>query len=326
MRHFLRAAFATGLVAFGLLAPPVAFAQTAAGKPIRIVVGFAPGGANDILARVIAQRFGESLGQTVIVDNRPGGTGVIASEIVAKSAPDGHTLLLGSTGAQAILPTLQPKLPYDPVKDLLPVSMVGVAGTVLAVNPKMPAHSVRELVALAKAQPGKLSFASSGNGSQQHLGGELFKLLAGVDMLHVPYKGNAPALADVVSGQVDMMFSASAPALPLAKAGKLRIIGVSRPGYLSALTGAPTIADSGVPGYEVLTWYGVFVSGGTPPAIAERLATELKQAIHHPQSLEQFTAQGIEPETDTPAEFRRFVNDEITKWAKVINAAKVRSE
>jgi tripartite-type tricarboxylate transporter receptor subunit TctC len=305
---------------------PAVLAQTLPAKTIRIVVGFAPGGANDILARVIAQRFGESLGQTVIVDNRPGGTGIIASEIVAKSAPDGHTLLLGSTGAQAILPTLQPKLPYDPVKDLLPVSMVGVAGTVLAVNPKLPVHSVRELVALAKAQPGKLSFASSGNGSQQHLGGELFKLLAGVDMLHVPYKGNAPALADVVSGQVDMMFSASAPALPLAKAGKLRIIGVSRPGPLAALAGAPTIAESGVPGYEVLTWYGVFVSGGTPPPIAERLAAELRKAIHHPQSLEQFAAQGIEPETDSPAEFRRFVNDEIAKWAKVIKAAGVRAE
>jgi tripartite-type tricarboxylate transporter receptor subunit TctC len=294
-------------------------------KPLRMIVGFAPGGTNDILARVIAPRMATSLGQPVVVENRPGATGVIASEVVAKAAPDGLTLLLGSTGSQSIVQWLRP-MPYDPVKDLLPVSLVGVAGTVLAVRADLPAHSVRELVALARANPGKLSYASSGNGSTQHLGGALFNLVARVDMLHVPYKGNAPALADVISGQVDMMFSAAPPALPLAKAGKLRLLGVSTTGRLAGLEDIPTIAESGVPGYEMSTWYGVFTSGGTPAATATRLAAEVKKAIEIPQVRALILAQGVEPAANTPEEYRSFVNDEMAKWAKVVKAANIRAD
>jgi len=300
--------------------------QSYPAKALRMIVGFAPGGTNDILARVIAPRMAASLGQPVVVENRPGATGVIGSEVVAKSAPDGLTLLLGSTGSQTIVPSLRSNMPYDPVKDLLPVSLVGVAGTVLAVRADLPAKTVRELVALARANPGKLSYASSGNGSTQHLGGALFNLVARVDMLHVPYKGNAPALADVVGGQVDMMFSAAPPALPLAKAGKLRLLGVSTTGRLAGLEDIPTIAESGVPGYEMSTWYGVFTSGGTPAAIATRIAVEVKKAIEIPPVRDLFLAQGVEPVANTPEEYRSFVNDEMAKWGKVVRAANIRAD
>lgn len=257
-------------------------------RTMRMVVGFAAGGTNDIVARVIAQRLSESLGQAIVVDNRPGATGIIGSELVARATPDGHTLLLGSTGAQTIVPALQPKLPYDPVKDLAPVTLVGNAGLVLAVNPNVPAKSVQELIALAKAQPGKLTYASSGNGSTLHFGGELFKLLAGVDIVHIPYKGNAPALNDVVAGQVDMVFSAAPPALPLAKAGKLRLLGVSTRSRLPGLDAVPTIAESGLPGYEMATWYGVFTTGGTPPRLIDRLSAEIRKVVADPRVRELF--------------------------------------
>lgn len=321
--------------AFAAVAASAALAQTDArpdpsqafpSKPLRMIVGFAPGGTNDILARVIAPRMAASLGQPVVVENRPGATGIIAAEVVAKSAPDGLTLLLGSTGSQTIVPSLRSNMPYDPVKDLLPVSLVGVAGTVLAVRADLPAQTVRELVALARANPGKLSYASSGNGSTQHLGGALFNLVAKVDMLHVPYRGNAPALADVVGGQVDMMFSAAPPALPLVKAGKLRLLGVSTAGRLPGLEDIPTIAESGVPGYEMSTWYGVFASGGTQLATAARIAAEVKKAIDIPQVRELILAQGVEPAANTPEEYRSFVNDEMAKWARVVKAANIRAD
>jgi len=322
----MKTALNLGLAAFLLALASPAGAQSSPAKPIRMLVGFAPGGTSDILARIIAQRISESSGQSVIVENRPGAAGVIASEFVAKAAPDGHTLLLGGIGTQVLVPLLRANMPYDPVKDLSPVSLVGVSGTVLAVRANLPAQSVRELVALAKANPGRLSFASAGSGNPLHIAAELFKLAAGVDMLHVPYKGNAPALADVVSGQVDLIFSAVPPALPLVKAGKLRLLGVSTATRLAGLENVPTIAESGVPGYEMSTWYGVFASGGTPPEIAARLATEVKKALDVPQVREQTLAQGVEPAANTPPEFRKFVNDEMAKWAKVIKAANIRAD
>jgi tripartite-type tricarboxylate transporter receptor subunit TctC len=242
------------------------WAQTLQAKPIRILVGFAAGGANDVLARILARHMSESLGQPVVVDNRPGASGVIAADLVAKAAPDGHTLMLGSIGTQSFVPILREgKMPYDQDKDLLPVSMVGVAGMVLTVRSDLPAKSVAEVVALAKSSPGKYTFGSGGNGNSLHIAGELFKYVAGVDLLHVPYKGNAPALNAVAAGEVDLLFSAPLPVIPLAKAGKVRMLGVSTTRRLSGMEDVPPISESGVAGYEMGSWYGVFTTGGTPP-------------------------------------------------------------
>jgi tripartite-type tricarboxylate transporter receptor subunit TctC len=321
MGTFWKSLMAALWIAFAL---PAA-AQSFPNKPIRMLVGFAPGGTNDILARVIAQRLNDALGQPVVVDNKPGATGVIASEMVARAAPDGHTLLLGSTGSQTIVPALQ-KLPYDPVNDLLPVSLVGMAGLALVVNPNVPANTVRELVELARSKPGKLTYASSGNGSTLHFGGELFKVLAGVHIVHIPYKGNAPALTDVMSGQVDMAFSAVPPVLPHVKAGKLRMLGVSTITRMPGLENVPTIAEAGVPKYEMSTWYGVFAPGGTPAAITERLAAEIAKAVNEPQVREQFLAQSVEPKANTPVEFRKLVNDEIDNWTKLVKSSGIRAD
>jgi tripartite-type tricarboxylate transporter receptor subunit TctC len=295
-------------------------------KPVRMLVGFPPGGANDIVARIAAQKLSETLGQPVVVENRPGNAGVIAAEALAKAAPDGYTLMLGSTGTNVIAPALSSKLPYDPVNAFTPVSLVGIAPSAMVVNAAVPAHSVREFVALAKSRPGKLTYASSGNGTTLHLGGELFKLMAGVDLVHIPYKGNSQALNDVIGGQVDMIFSALPPALPLAKAGKVRILGVAMPERLRSMPDMPTVAEQGLPGYEMSTWYGVFAPAGSPPEAVEKLAAELRRAVADAKVRELIIAQGIEPVSNTPAEFRTFVNAELEKWARVVKAAGVKSD
>ncbi len=295
-------------------------------KPLRMLVGFPPGGANDIVARITAQKLSETLGQPVVVENRPGNAGVVAAEAVAKAAPDGYTLMLGSTGTNVIAPALTSKLPYDPVNGLLPVALVGIAPSAMVVNASVPAQSVRELVALAKSRPGKLTYASSGNGTTLHLGGELFKLMAGVDMIHIPYKGNAQALNDVIGGQVDMILSALPPALPLAKAGKVRILGIAMPERLRSLPDIPTVAEQGLPGYEMSTWYGIFAPAGTPPEAIEKLGAALRLGSADAKVREQILAQGIEPLSNTPAEFRTFVNAELEKWARVVKAASVKSD
>jgi tripartite-type tricarboxylate transporter receptor subunit TctC len=303
-----------------------ALAQSYPSRPLRMLVGFAPGGANDILARVLAQKLSESLAQPVVVENRPGNAGVIAAEALSRAAPDGYTLMLGSTGTNAIAPSLTAKMPYDPVAGLAPVSLLAVAPSCLVVHANVPAKDVRELVALAKSKPGGLSYASSGNGTTLHLGGELFKLLAGVDLLHVPYKGNAPALADVIAGQVDMMFSALPPALPLVKAGKLRLLGVTTLQRLASAPEVPTVAEQGLPGYEMATWYGVFAPGGTAADVLERLAGDIRRAVSDAKVKEQIVAQGAEPASSTPAEFRAFVGAEIAKWAKAVKAAGIKAD
>jgi tripartite-type tricarboxylate transporter receptor subunit TctC len=304
----------------------LAQAQGFPSKPLRMLVGFAPGGANDILARIVSQKLAESLAQAVIVDNRPGNAGLIAADLLAKAAPDGHTLMLGSTGTQTIAPNLTPSLPYDPLNGLAPVSLVGATPSALVVNPALPAHSVPELIALAKARPGRLTYASSGNGTTLHLAGELFKMMAGVELVHVPYKGNAPALTDVIGGQVDMIFSALPPLLPLAKTGKLRILGV---GALERHRAAPeiaTIAEQGLPGYEMGTWYGVFATGGSPAEVLERLGAELRMALHDPKVRDTIAAQGIDPGASSPAEFRSFFRAEFARWAKLIKDAGIKAD
>jgi tripartite-type tricarboxylate transporter receptor subunit TctC len=303
-----------------------AVAQVYPSKPVRMLVGFAPGGANDIVARVFAQKLSDEFGQPVVVENRPGNAGLIGAEAVAKAPPDGYTLFLGSTGTNSIVPSLTAKMPYDPLTGLTPVSLVGSTPSCIAVNASVPAHSVRELVALAKSQPNKLSYASSGNGTTLHLGGELFKLLAGVDLVHVPYKGNAPALNDVLGGQVDMIVSALPPALPLAKAGRLRILGVTTLERLPSAPDMPTVAEQGLPGYEIGTWYGVFATGGSPVEAVERLSAALRKATLDPKVREQMSAQGIDTAHSPPGEFRAFVASEIGKWAKVIKAAGIKAD
>jgi len=291
-----------------------------------MLVGFPPGGTNDLMARVVAQKLTESLGQPVVVENRPGAAGVIAAEALAHAAPDGYTLMLGSTGTNTIAPALNPRLPYDPVRDLAPVGLVGIASSALVINASVPAANVAELIALARTHPGKLTYASSGSGTTLHLGGELFKMLAGVDIVHIPYKGNAQALNDVAGGQVDMIFSALPTALPLAKAGKVRILGVGFPRRLPSTPDLPTIAEQGVPGYEMWTWYGVFATGGSPAAAIERISRDLRTALADARVREQIVAQGAEPSSGTPDELRALVASELRKWDRVVKAAGIKAE
>ena len=308
------------------IAATPAFAQPFPTKPIRMVVGFAPGGANDTLARILALELNRSLGQTVIVDNRPGAGGTIGADVVAKAPPDGHTLLLGSTGTNGIAPSLYAKLPYDQMKDLAPVSLVARSANLVVVNPSMPVKNVRELVALAKTQPGKLNYASSGVGSTLHLAMELFKSMAGVNIVHVPYKGDALALSDVIVGNVDMSLLPIPPALPQAKAGKLRILAISSAKRISTLPDVPTVAESGVPGYDFSSWYGVFAGGATSGETIERLSQEVAKAVAQPQVKSAIDKQGVEPASSSPAEFRRLVSSEIAKWGKVVKAVGVKVE
>ena len=291
-----------------------------------MLVGFPPGGTNDLLARIVAQKLGESLGQPVVVENRPGASGVIAAEALARAAPDGYTLMLGSTGTNTIAPALNARLPYDPVRDLAPVGLVGIAASALVAGAGVPAGNVPELIALAKARPGKLTYASSGNGTTLHLGGELFKLLAGVDLVHIPYKGNAQALNDVVGGQVDIIFSALPPALPLAKAGKVKILGIGMPERVRSAPELPTIAEQGLPGYAMWTWYGVFATGGSPAAAVERLSQDLRAALADAKVREQIEAQGAEPTGGTSAEMRALIAAEIEKWSRVVKAAGIKAD
>src|SRR5512144_2335881 len=285
--------FAFGLLVAGFAAG--AWAQDYPTKPIRIVVPFPPGGATDLLARAVAQRLTEKWGQAVLVDNRPGAGGNIGSELVAKSAPDGYTLEMGTVGTHSINASLYAKMPYDHVKDFVPIILVAGVPNVLVVNPALPVNSVQELVAYAKANPGKLNFASSGNGTSIHLSGELFKVMAGVQMTHVPYKGSAPALQDLIGGQVQLMFDNLPPSLPQIKAGKLRALAVTTATRSPALPDLPTIAESGLPGFEASSWFGIVAPAGTPPAIVAKLNAEVAKWLASPEAQEKLLALGANP-------------------------------
>ena len=317
---------ATTLAAILALATTLACAQQYPSRPLRMVVGFPPGGGNDIIARIVAARLSDLVGQPVTVENRPGNAGVIGAEAVAKAAPDGYTLYLGSTGTNSIAPSLNARMPYDPVKDLATASLVAIAPSVLVVNANVPVRSVRELIALAKARPGKITYASSGNGTTLHLGGEMLKLMAGIDLVHVPYKGNAQALNDIVGGQVDIIISALPPVLPFAKAGRVRILAATTRDRIRTMPELPTMAEEGLPGYENFTWYGVFVTGGSPEAAIERLGAELRKVVADDKVREQFALQGADAVSSTPAEFRAFVNAEIEKWARAVKAAGIKAD
>src|SRR5215472_12643160 len=289
-----------------------AHAQNYPARPVRAMVGFAPGGPNDIIARAYSARLAESLGQRFVVENRTGAAGNLAAEAVARAARDGHTLMLGSTGTNAVNPSLYTGLPFDAVRDLAPVSIVATSPSALAVHPKVAAKDVRELVALAKSQPGKLTYASAGSGSSQHLSAELFKQAAGVDIVHVPYKGAAPGITDLIAGQVDMSFAPVANVVPYAKSGKLRLLAVTGAARSEFAPGVPTIAESGVPGFDVITWYAIFATGGTPAQIVNRLNAELRRIAQAPQLREQLSGLGIDASASaSPAEARAYRDAEV---------------
>lgn len=312
-----------------LALPFVVVAVTASGaaaaypeKPIRLVVPYTPGGVTDLLARAVGEKLGKSLGQSVVVDNRPGGGANIGADLVAKSPPDGYTLLMGSAATHAINSSLYRQIPYDHVKDFAPVTLVAKVPNILVVHPSVPAQSVKELIALAKAKPGQLNFGSSGSGGTIHLSGELFKSMAGIDMVHIPYKGSAPAVTDLLGGQIQVMFDSSV--IPYVNAGKLRALGVTSARRSSALPDVPTIAEAGLPGYEATAWFGILAPAGTPREIITKLNTEIVRALNDPEMQERLRSQGAEVAGNTPEEFAAFIKAETQKWAKVVKESGAR--
>ncbi len=306
--------------------PHAAAADAYPAKPIRFVVAFPPGGGTDIIARSIAQKLAERIAQQVVVDNRPGAGGNIGTDIVAKAAPDGYTMLMGSAGPLAINASLFAKMPFDPVRDLAPVTLAASTPNVLVLHPSLKAATVKELIALARARPGEINFASSGHGTPAHLAGELFNSMAGVKMVHVPYKGAAPALADLLGGQVQLMFSTMPPALPHVKDGKLRALAVTSAKRSPAAPELPTVDEIALPGFEANTWHGVVVPAGTPETIVARLNREIVAILHLPEVVERLSGQGAEPVGSTPQEFAAYIKSEALKWAKVVRDSGAKAE
>ena len=302
-----------------MLATAGASAQGYPTKPIRLVVPYPAGGPLDIMARAIGQKLTEAWKQPVVVDNRAGAGGNIGADFVAKSAPDGYTLLMGAVATHAINPSLYSKIPYDPVKDFAPVALVAQVPNILVVNPAVPAKTVSELIALARAKPGTLNFGSGSTGSTGHLAGELFNTMAGVKMVHIPYKGAAPATADLLGGQVQLMFDNLASALPNVKAGKLRALAVTTLARSAAIPGLPTIAESGLAGFDLTTWFGLLVPAGTPPEIVARLNAEIVRALEAKDMRERLEKMGAEPlSNNTPEHFAAFIRSEAAKYARVV--------
>ncbi len=314
------------MVAAALLCATHAFAQTYPSKPIRMVITYTPGGNTDLVGRAVAQKLGESLGQQVVVDNRGGGGGVLGTLIAAQAAADGYTIMLGTSAGMVIHPLLSARLPYDAVRDFVPVSMVVIIPQLLVTHPQLPVKNVRELIALAKAKPGYLNAGSSGVGTPNHLGTELLKALAGVNIVHVPYKGGAPALTDLIGGQIHMAFSSVPAVLPHIKAGRLNALGVGSAKRSPALPSIPTIAEAGVPGYEYTTWYGIFAPARTPAPIVARLNQEIVKILVTPELNERFVSQGADPAPSTSDELRNYMTAESARWATTIKTAGIRIE
>lgn len=302
-------------------------AQSYPSRPIRVVVPYPPGGPLDIMARAIGQKLTEAWSQPVVVDNRAGAGGNIGAELVAKSPADGYTLLMGAVATHAINPTLYGKLAYDPVKDFEPVALVAQVPNILVVNPSVPARSVKELIEVARARPGYLNFGSGSTGSTGHLAGELFNAMAGVQMVHIPYKGGAPAMADLLAGQVQLMFDNLANALPNVKAGRLRALAVTTLARSPAMPDLPTIAESGLPGFDLTTWFGLMVPAGTPPEIVIKLNAGIVRALNAKDMRERLEKMGAEPPADnTPEHFAAFIRAEAAKYAKVVKESGARVE
>ncbi len=300
-------------------------AQTYPTKSVRIVVPYAPGGNTDFTARVIATKLTDVFGQQVVVENRPGGATNIGSDLVAKAPPDGYTLLMGGA-SNAINMSLYPKLPYDTLRDFAPVILCVKGANVLAIHPSLPAKNLKELIALAKAQPGKLNYASSGLGSSNQMAGELFKMMANVNIVHVPYKGNAPALTDLIGGHVEILFSGVPALVPHIKEGRIRAIAIGSLKRFRALPDVPTLDESGLKGYEATTWFGLMAPAKTPKDIVTKWNTEVDKIIKSREVHDRFLNEGVEPMGGTPEQFGAFIRDEINKYAKVVKAANLKGE
>jgi tripartite-type tricarboxylate transporter receptor subunit TctC len=315
----------TLLLAAALAALPMAaFAQGYPSKPIRFVVPYPPGGPLDTIARLLGQKVSEGVKQPVIVENKPGAGGNIGADFVAKSLADGHTILMGAVATHAINPTLYAKIPYDPVRDFAPITQVASTPNVLVVNTSLPVSSVAELITHAKANPGKLNFGSGSTGSAGHLAGELFNSLAGVQMAHIPYKGAAPAMQDLIGGQIHLMFDNLASSLTQVRAGRVKALAVTTAKRSSLAPELPTIAESGLAGFDISTWFGIFAPAGTPREAIARLHAEFTRALAAPDVREKMLNMGAEPVGNTPAEFATFIRAEVEKYARVIKASGAR--
>lgn len=306
-----------------LLFAPAIWAQPYPAKPVRIVVPFPPGGTSDILARTIGPRLSAEWGQPVVVDNRPGAAGNIAAEHVARAPGDGYTLFITTVGIHAIHPSLYSKLPFDPLRDFTPVTNLVMLPSVLAVHPSIPVRSVKDLIALAKKRPGDLSYSSAGSGSQPHLTAELFKTMTGVDLLHVPYKGAAQQLTDLVAGHVALTFATAPSAVPFIKGGQMRAIGVSSGKRASALPDVPTIAEGGVPGYEAVGWNGMVAPANLPGPVLEKVSATVVKVFNLPEVRDRMISLAADPVTTTPAQFGAYIKAEIAKWRRVIEQSKI---
>jgi len=324
----LRLRYAVLLGSLVALALPAAQAQAQKDypeKPIRMIVPFAPGGSNDIMGRLVAAKFTENMGQQVVVDNRPGASGIIGTDLAAKAAPDGYTVLVMSL-TFTVNPSIRSKLPYDTDKDLVPVTVIASAPLILVVHPSLPVKSVREFIAYAKANPGKLNFGSGGPGSTPHLAGEMLKSMAGLQMTHIPYKGGGPALADLVGGQIQLMLENIPSTLPFVKSEKLRVLAVTSKKRSPTVLDVPTLDEAGLKGYELTGWNGLFVPRGTPRAIVNRLHAETVKALAAPDVRQRLAAMSAEPGGEPPETFAAFVKAEIRKWAKIVKEAGLKVE
>ena len=307
-----------------LTGPGVTPAQTWPAKPLRLIVPFPPGGGNDVIARAVAQKLGERLGQSVVVENRAGANGIVGLQALLQAAPDGHTIAVGAAGPLAVNPSLYDKLPYEPLKDFAPVTNMVNFPLLLVTHPSVAAKNTRDLVALAKAQPGKLHYSSPGSGNSGHLAGELFNSMAGVKTVHVPYKGQGPALTDLLAGQVQMLYSSIPSVLPHVRQGQLNAIAVGSAKRIPSLPDIPTIAESGVPGYEAYSWVGMIAPAATPKAVISRLNREIVDILKERDVAEKLNGQGALPVGDTPEQFGAYIRSEIDKWGAVVRSSNIK--
>ena len=309
------------IAANGYAQPDAAFPV----KPIRIIVPSAPGSGPDIMARAIGQKLTEYLGQPIVIDDKSGAGGIIGAETAAKSAPDGYTLIMANAGSHAVNASLYAKLPYDPVRDFAPITLVAMAPNILIVHPALPANSVRDLIALAKSRPGELTFGSGGNGSTAHLSGEMFRTMAGINIVHIPFKGSPAAVVGVIAGQIAMAFPNIPPALPHVRSGKLRVLGITSSKRSPAANDIPTVAET-VPGYEYVTWYSIFAPAKTPRTIVMKLNARLTAVLALPDIAQRLSLQGAEPKASTPEDLARFMQEDTARLGNIIRTAGIKTE